>query len=214
MGFIDTLFGTKTREPSIRQKAIKVATKLGKITRFGTGKGSGDNTYEYNNYNLEILVNGRIEDAYAIIRYNGELVYNDGILSHGIWEKLLDEIYQSISITLDDRAKERKLKEKKEAILEEIKGYDSDISFGHGVCAKINKRYYSEYGTAMDEVYNIYHNNNLVFSSHNRAISKYIPGNWENIIKQYNEDMRNTRRRQAEEQTLEDIKSLRKRRNH
>lgn len=212
MGFFSDLKNEakqKKAQELLLKKAEKVATKLGRITFYGSGKGSGCNDYEYKGYNLEIRTSMRPYDATRVEVYFGdEKVLSNGIYREGIWEELLDEIYLSINRTVTERKNQRNLDERKKAILKQISKYSVDTSFGSGVIAKITKEDIP-WSTFDDETYHIYANGEEVFSAHNLTIYKYVPGAWENVINEYEENRNIEIRRAMEDSALEDIKMLR-----
>ena len=164
MGFFKEFFAEQEKQKLRdikRRKAGNIATSLGEIKRYGTGIGSGYNSYEYNDYNLRICLetHGNNDKTDTTVYFNKELVLSYDTYIKGVWEELIDEIYLSIPQIKKQEQQKKYLEERKEAILNQISRYDKDITFGNGVRAEISKREYSSYGTALDEIYRIYDEN-------------------------------------------------------
>ena len=213
MGFFSDLKNEakqKKAQELLLKKAEKIATKLGRITFYGSGKGSGCNDYEYKGYNLEIRTSARPYGTTRVeVYFDDKEVLSNSIYIEGIWEELLDEIYLSINQTVAERKNQRNLDKRKNEILEQISKYNTDLLFGNGVIAKITKEELNPYSTITDEAYHIYDNGQEVFSAYNHTIFKYIPGEWENTINEYEKNKIEERKKRMEDSALEDIKMLR-----
>ena len=203
----------KERELKLK-KAGAIARKLGKTTSFGTGIGSGYNTYEYKGYNLTITAStkGTRELVGIKVKFGPEEVLSSNVYKRGIWEELLEELYLSISFIKSEDNKQKKLKERENAILKQISKYDGYVSFGSGVIAKITKREIDPYCTIMEEKYHIFDCDEEVFYAENHTVHNYIPGEWEQVIDEYERNVYESIKKNAEQNAINDINSLRRRR--
>ena len=220
MGIFEFLFGSPSEslseyEPSTIAKAEAIAKNLGKITLYGTGKGSGYNIYEYTGHNLHIIYYTGFNST-TKISFGGRRVAGDGKYVSGAWEELVDELYDSIYETKKRRRKEERMKERKEDMLQNLKAYDHDITFSDTVRAEIIKYPYSDYGTSCREIYRVYASRGnverLVFHADNNAIKTFIPGPWESVIEQYIIDEEENRIQREEEEARKTVKMLRRKR--
>lgn len=191
---------------------------------------------EYEGYGFRIvqydIERNRGKDGRNLITidYKGRRVFDDEVFAHGAWEEALNELYISIPAILDQRAEEKALLDKKEAIVDVLVRYPEEdggtyIKGSDGKIVRVCKS--DNYGGSYDctylgTEYYVHVDGELVFDAYrSRSIDNnptkhkvYVPGSWEQTIRQgvkSAQDSANQRKQQKEEEEANEIiKLLRK----
>ena len=216
MGFFSDLFKEDKRK-ELRdlklRKAAAIAMKIGEQTFHGSGKGSFYDDYEYSGHSLFIKTStkGTTTPVGTEVYFCGDKVLSDSIYEEGIWEELLDEIYLSIKSELKERKQKQEFEERKENLRKKLSDYNGEIDFGYGVSAVVDRieKPYSSYDTIVIHVYDL---REEVFYSNDLTIMKYIPGDWEKVIDEYEEFQAIARKEEARRRAEQDIVNLRRKR--
>ena len=218
MGFFSDLFKEDKRK-ELRdlklRKAAAIAMKIGEQTFHGSGIGSHYDDYEYSGHSLFIKTStkGTITPVGTEVYFCGDKVLSDSIYEEGIWEELLDEIYLSIKSELKERKQKQEFEERKENLRKKLSDYNGEIDFGYGVSAVVDRieKPYSSYDTIVIHVYDL---REEVFYSNDLTIMKYIPGDWEQVIDEYEEYQAIARKEEARRRAEQDIVNLRRKRSN
>lgn len=216
MGFFSDLFKEDKRK-ELRdlklRKAAAIAMKIGEQTFHGSGKGSFYDDYEYSGHSLFIKTStkGTTTPVGTEVYFCGDKVLSDSIYEEGIWEELLDEIYLTIKSELKERKQKQEFEERKEKLRKKLSDYNGEIDFGYGVSAVVDRieKPYSSYDTIVIHVYDL---REEVFYSNDLTIMKYIPGDWEKVIDEYEEFQAIARKEEARRRAEQDIVNLRRKR--
>ena len=216
MGFFSDLFKEDKRK-ELRdlklRKAAAIAMKIGEQTFHGSGKGSFYDDYEYSGHSLFIKTStkGTTTPVGTEVYFCGDKVLSDSIYEEGIWEELLDEIYLTIKSELKERKQKQEFEERKENLRKKLSDYNGEIDFGYGVSAVVDRieKPYSSYDTIVIHVYDL---REEVFYSNDLTIMKYIPGDWEKVIDEYEEFQAIARKEEARRRAEQDIVNLRRKR--
>ncbi len=233
MGFNDD-FDKKVaelfKEANLHCKAKEIAEKLGKeelVNKNCSNFGKYYHNYVYEGYGLKIV---KLDPDYnnresVSVYYKRQEVLADSIYIPGAWEDILLELYKSIGAIQNERKKEEQRLERMSSILrtiERIPDY-GEVNIGDGIkIAKYARRtgYYDENFSGI-ECY-VYKNDELVFESFDNCSygsngpkhKTYIPGSWEEKVRQYAEYAerlgKQRKQQEAKNEADEEIKRLRK----
>ncbi len=218
MGFFSDLF-KEDKKRELRDlklsKAAAIAMKIGKQTFHGSGKGSFYDDYEYSGHSLFIKTStkGTTTPVGTEVYFCGDKVLSDSIYEEGIWEELLDEIYLSIKSELKERKQKQEFEERKIEIRNQIRRYTGKINFGSGVMANVIRE--EQPFSTFDAIRcHIYDHNTEVFDCDDVSVYKYIPGDWEKVIDEYEEFQAIARKEEARRRAEQDIVNLRRKRSN
>lgn len=228
MGFFDS-FNKKDKKSiydSKLEKARTIVARLGKEKNGGLYRIKGGQYYldhVYEGYGLKIVKpdyrREEEKDVYVVYKGNRVLDYNTYI--PGSWEGVFNELYQSIDAIIDEKRRERELLAKKDSLLTDIAFIPGEgtINIGNGI--KIIK--YERWGGSYDQYdegtnCQVYKNEELVFDafyekmygSNGNKHHVYIPGSWEEKVRQYAKYAAEHEERKPDKEAIESIKQLRK----
>lgn len=233
MGFFDKFNKKEEKKPlnpTLCYKAREIVEKLGNeqlIDKHSFPAGQYYHNYVYEGYGLKIVkpdftYNNR-ENVWVYYKRQEVLTYD--IYIPGEWERILNELHQSIGAIQNERKKEAQKLERMTSILKTIRRIPDygEISIGNGIKVVQYARregYYDEHFSGV-ECY-VYIDNTLVFESFDDCSygsdgpkhKTYIPGPWEKYVSQYAdyaERVGNQRKQQEARNAADDeIKKLRK----
>ena len=233
MGLFDKFNKKKEQQPmnpTLCYKAREIVEKLGKeqlIDKHSFPAGQYYHNYVYEGYGLKIVkpdftYNNR-ENVW--VYYKREKVLTYDIYVPGEWERILNELHQSIGAIQNERKKEAQKLERMTSILKTIRRIPDNgrINIGNGISIAKYERWEGSY----DQIFcgfncSVYIDNQLVFESFDDYSygsdgpkhKTYIPGPWEKYVSQYAEyaERVGNQRSQQEAQNAADdeIKKLRK----
>ena len=234
MGFFDN-FGKKDEwvvYGSRLAKAEEIVNRLGeeKFGRnyLGTKIGHMCTDKVYEGYGLKIVKEekGYTYEKDVYVKYKDKRVLGYNTYVPGPWEEILKELYKSIDAILDERTKRENLIKKKESIyfaILDITGREGQVDIGNGIvvgsAAWWSGSYDQNYEGSSSSVYD---NGKLVFQKSMMSDDRhsgdpyitYIPGPWEDKVKQYAKYAKKARQQdQAQkyyEEMMEEVKKLRK----
>lgn len=158
------------------------------------------------------------------IYYNGQMVFcsENDYYNHGVWEEILEELYKKIPVLLRKQEQWRQTQEHCQELLDSTiqpllhKGVRNIIG-----SLKIEK--YSENSSRInncgsyetDHHYKVLKKGETVFHAVEEGfnkyyVNKYIPGDWENELKDFLDYCKYKERKEAEQKGLDYIKQLKK----
>ena len=193
---------TPTKEQKYMQMASEIIDKLGykkgTFNAFLSFSGGYDYDYVYEGFGLELVKPERPSEYNPpiYINFNKERVLDKDTYVPGLWEEVLNELYNKINVILQQREDEKQLLRKQESILRTLMDINNVVCTGDIVIDdSLRIDSYDNISGYYDEHYNgtnftVYLDNKEVFRAYYASMGDnkfyhYEPGLWETKLDLY-----------------------------